>query len=132
MDLVWQADTPNFFWTFALHEPYHEFVSDEMRKKLSRRLRRRVAETPHSTHLLVQITKGFLLGINSNVKRRNKLRSHLLSTKGGQLHTFLSLEIQDGYRKEPTQDYHGSGRVHLHLLGFADDTAMSEIPWVQL
>ena len=41
---------------------------------------------------------------------------------------FYVLEFQNGSRKEPTQDYHGSGRVHLHLLGFADDTVMSEIP----
>ena len=44
------------------------------------------------------------------------------------IHVYV-LEFQDGSRKEPTQDCHGSGRVHLHLLGFADEPALSEIPW---
>lgn len=31
---------------------------------------------------------------------------------------FQRLEYQDGKRKLPTQDYHGSGRVHVHSLDY--------------
>ena len=31
---------------------------------------------------------------------------------------FQRLEFQDGKRKLPTQDYHGSGRVHVHSLDY--------------
>ena len=33
---------------------------------------------------------------------------------------FLRIEFQDGTHKLPTQDYHGSGRPHVHMLGFGD------------
>ena len=34
---------------------------------------------------------------------------------------FQRLEFQDGKRKLPTQDYHGSGRVHVHSLDYLDN-----------
>ena len=34
---------------------------------------------------------------------------------------FQRLEFQDGKRKLPTQDYHGSGRVHVHSLDYLQD-----------
>eukprot|EP00974_Lingulodinium_polyedra_P109252 10570184-Lingulodinium_polyedra.AAC.1 len=34
---------------------------------------------------------------------------------------FLRLEFQDGTHKAPTQDYHGSGRVHIHAVYFVED-----------
>ena len=34
---------------------------------------------------------------------------------------FLRIEFQDGTRKDPTQDYHGSGRPHLHGVLWTDD-----------
>ncbi|CAJ1413326.1 unnamed protein product, partial [Effrenium voratum] len=41
--------------------------------------------------------------------------------QGRRLHGFVRIEFQDGTRKLPTQEYHGSGRPHLHLLVFGDD-----------
>ena len=56
-------------------------------------------------------------------------------TKGGKNHVFRCeredgspvhfqvsprLEFQDGTRFAPTQTYHGSGRPHLHVLGFGN------------
>ena len=37
---------------------------------------------------------------------------------------FARVEFQDGTRKAPTQDYHGSGRPHVHVLVFASSDAM--------
>ena len=37
---------------------------------------------------------------------------------------FLRVEFQDGTRKAPTQDYHGSGRPHVHVLVFGSQAAM--------
>ena len=36
----------------------------------------------------------------------------------------MRVEFQDGTRKAPTQDYHGSGRPHIHVLVFASDDAL--------
>lgn len=44
-----------------------------------------------------------------------------------QVHTvrlFLRVEFQDGTRKAATQDYHGSGRPHVHVLVFASKEAL--------
>ena len=40
---------------------------------------------------------------------------------------FLRVEFQDGTRKAPTQDYHGSGRPHVHVLVFASQEAMQHM-----
>ena len=40
------------------------------------------------------------------------------------MHVFLRIEFQDGTRKAPTQDYHGSGRPHVHVLVFAPKEAL--------
>lgn len=37
---------------------------------------------------------------------------------------FIRVEFQDGTRKAPTQDYHGSGRPHVHVLVFASQAAL--------
>lgn len=37
---------------------------------------------------------------------------------------FARIEFQDGARKAPTQDYHGSGRPHVHVLVFGSDAAV--------
>ena len=84
-------------------------------------MRRSVAETLHIALMRVQISNGFLLGLHANDKRRNTWKSHVLTTDDQKLQAFLRLEIQDGSRKAPTQDYHGSGRVHLHLFDHGAD-----------
>ena len=61
----------------------------------------------------LKITKGFLLDMNSSDTRRNKWKGHLLNTKDVRQHAFARLEFHDGSRKEPTQDFNGSGRGHL-------------------
>lgn len=40
---------------------------------------------------------------------------------------FLRVEFQDGTRKAPIQDYHGSGRPHVHVLVFASQEAMQHM-----
>ena len=37
------------------------------------------------------------------------------------------MEFQDGTRKVPTQDYHGSGRPHVHVLVFACPEAVQSM-----
>ena len=44
------------------------------------------------------------------------------------LNFFARLEYQDGKRKKGTQKYHGSGRVHMHLLYWGDSEHMHEVP----
>jgi hypothetical protein len=59
---------------------------------------------------------------------RADFKEQILQTSGPdgtrrKIHAVARLEFQDGTRKEPTQDYHGSGRPHLHVLLFFDDDA---------
>ena len=126
VDLVRQVGFPKFFWTLAPSEwtlPYHEFIKDGMAKALRGRLRLPVEETLHIAHVLLQTAKGFLLG---DTGARKDWTDHLFKVQdetgqGRRLHGFLRLEFQDGTRKKETQEYHGSGRPHVHLLIFGDD-----------
>ena len=83
-----------------------------------------VLEALHQAHLLLQLGKSFVSGHNQERLRQNRGHQHQLlqrqRTDGGlaSVHTFLRLEYQDGRKKAPTQDYHGSGRPHLHQLDF--------------
>eukprot|EP00438_Fugacium_kawagutii_P035323 Skav206913 [mRNA] locus=scaffold808:379673:388710:+ [translate_table: standard] len=50
-------------------------------------------------------------------------KDHILAADGEPdtktvVNYFQRLEFQDGKRKLPTQDYHGSGRVHVHSLDY--------------
>ncbi|CAJ1417479.1 unnamed protein product [Effrenium voratum] len=126
VDLVRQLGFPKLFFTLAPSEwtlPYHGFVLDGMMKLLRARLRLPVEETLHVTHTLLQTAKGFLLG---HTGARQEWKDHLLAVRdetgrGRKLHGFVRIEFQDGTRKLATQEYHGSGRPHLHLLVFGDD-----------
>ena len=40
------------------------------------------------------------------------------------MRVFARVEFQDGTRKAATQDYHGSGRPHVHVLVFASNEAV--------
>lgn len=43
------------------------------------------------------------------------------------MRVFARVEFQDGTRKAPTQDYHGSGRPHVHVLVFASPEAVQSM-----
>ena len=126
VDLVRQLGFPKLFFTLAPSEwtlPYHAFVLDGVTKLLRARLRLPVEETLHVTHTLLQTAKGFLLG---HTGARQQWTDHLLAVRdetgrGRKLHGFVRIEFQDGTRRLATQEYHGSGRPHLHLLVFGDD-----------
>ena len=62
------------------------------------------------------VCSGMLAGKTGNSKR-DPWQQHLLKAtdadgKELNVRVFLRVEFQDGTRKAPTQDYHGSGRPH--------------------
>ena len=88
------------------------------------------AETFHLAHLLFQTAEGLLAGTNRQQTARACRRwdRHILASRdaagSGVVEVFARLEFQDGKRKRhvgPGQSYHGSGRVHLHLLIWLKD-----------
>ena len=86
-----------------------------------------IIETLVITHQMTEVAHGLLMGATSKAT----WKSHLLRARnhaGDQIHFpfFLRIEFQDGSRKEPTQDYHGSGRPHLHMLIFGDFDDLSQ------
>ena len=125
VDLVRQRGYPKVFWTMAPLEasfPYHTAVRDELAKVRRRRMKLPVLETLHMTHVMNQTVVGFLTGSNQQTQGRadRSWQTHLFAA-GGDTVSFHRFEFQDGSRKLPTQDYHGSGRPHVHALFFADD-----------
>ena len=133
VDVVRQLGAPRFFFTLAPYgrtAPYHVLVLDEMQKTLRKRLRLPIMETLHIANVLIQIAKSFLVGGTSDQSQDSRRwKHHLLNCGDRKVYVFIRLEFQDGSRKAPTKDYHGSGRVHLHMLGFADAEQMMQIPW---
>ncbi|CAK9052062.1 unnamed protein product [Durusdinium trenchii] len=131
IDLVRQLDYPKLFWTLSPYEwsfPYPPWILDEMSKELRGRLHLAVPESLHITHVLLQVVRGALAGQTGN-KSKDPWRSHLLHAldsdgRPQSVHVFLRIEFQDGTRKAPTQDYHGSGRPHVHVLVFAPKEAL--------
>ena len=136
LDMVRQVGYPRIFLTLAPYEwsfPYHEWLRDEMSKMLKERLFLPVGETLHIVHVLVQALKGLVLGQTGGKRHRRPWKSNLFRVldESGQprrLHFFLRLEYQDGTRKAPTQDYHGSGRVHVHIIIFARPEDLPQLP----
>ena len=64
------------------------------------------------------------------MKSKDPWRRHLLHAvdEAGTAHVvrvFVRIEFQDGTRKAPTQDYHGSGRPHVHVLVFCSSEAIA-------
>ena len=71
---------------------------------------------------------GLLAGRAGN-QTKDPWHQHLLQARdlAGRtlpVRLFARVEFQDGTRKAPTQDYHGSGRPHVHVLVFASSDAM--------
>ena len=134
LDLVRQMGYPKIFWTISPYEwsfPYHVWVKDELAKELRARLRLPVAETLHVTHCLLQVVKGAMLGLTGSktkdVWHRNLFHAVDENGEPCNVRAFVRVEFQDGTRKKATQDYHGSGRPHLHVIVFADNDAMSRM-----
>ena len=129
LDLVRQVGLPQLFFTLAPYEwsfPYHDWVLDAMAKQLRPRLCLPVAETLHIAHVLTQAVKGLLLGRTGG---QLPWASHVFACPGeAKLQFFLRLEYQDGTRKAASQDYHGSGRVHVHVIAFAPPGVLAKLP----
>ncbi|CAJ1342196.1 unnamed protein product [Effrenium voratum] len=129
LDLVRQVGLPQLFFTLAPYEwsfPYHDWVLDAMAKQLRPRLYLPVAETLHIAHILTQSVKGLLLGRTGG---KPPWASHVFACPGeAKLQFFLRLEYQDGTRKAASQDYHGSGRVHVHVIAFAPPGVLAKLP----
>ncbi|CAK8987418.1 unnamed protein product, partial [Durusdinium trenchii] len=132
IDLVRQMGYPKVFWTMSPYEfsmPYHAWLLDELAKDLRGRLHLAVPESLHVTHVLLQVIRGLLAG-KTGVRSKDPWKRHLLQAldADGRPHpvqVFLRVEFQDGTRKAPTQDYHGSGRPHVHVLIFCSSAAVA-------
>ena len=85
-----------------------------------------VAETLHITHTLRELVRSVVVGS----PRNDCVSTPLLSIQNPdgvpRAQWFLRIEFQDGTKKLPTQEYHGSGRVHLHALIWVDDAEWSK------
>ena len=107
-------------WEFSF--PYHAFVLDEMNKCCKGRMQAACLETLHTAHVFTELNRGWYSGLNKTSKVGG-WKDHLLASPedpnlGTVVNYFQRLEFQDGKRKLPTQDYHGSGRVHVHSLDY--------------
>lgn len=124
IDMQRQCGFPALFKTMAPWEfsfPYHAFVLDEMAKCGRGRMQSAGLETLHTAHVFTELNRGLYSGANKKGKD-DGWKDHILAAEDGQVKTvvnyFQRLEFQDGKRKLPTQDYHGSGRVHVHSLDY--------------
>ena len=138
VDLQKQVGWPSLFITISPYEwsfPDHRFLEDELNKNLALRLDAPVLETLHIAHTLTQTVKGLLVGANDGIQDQGE---HLFAAKDGNgKRTMVSwvarLEFQDGKRKrgvgnKPPQFYHGSGRVHVHILIWLKDLQSIDLP----
>ena len=106
--------------------PYPHWVCDAMEKGCRSRRYLPVAETLVATHMLQQTARGAIMG---QTAPRDAWTSHLLSPMVARdFGIFNRLEFQDGTRKAPTQDYHGSGRPHTHSVLFGDRADFARLP----
>lgn len=124
IDMVRQCGYPRLFVTKAPFEksfPYHAFVEDQLAKQQRKRVRLPVQETLHLTHVLTELARGFITGQNEG-EQKKRWKRHLLQDPAGNKRVALMsrIEFQDGTHKSPTQDYHGSGRPHLHFVVCAE------------
>ena len=126
IDMVRQCGYPRLFWTKAPYEktfPHHAFLDDQLSKQLLSRTRLPLPETLHQTRVMTEIVRGCLTGQNG---RRGAWSRHLLGSSStenrpiGRIAYMTRIEFQDGTRKQETQDYHGSGRPHLHSCIFSE------------
>ena len=127
IDMQRQCGFPALFKTMAPWEhsfPYHVFVLDEMEKGGRGMMQLACLETLHTAHVFTELNRGLYSGLNKT-SAQDGWKDHLLAStqpEEGRVKTvinyFQRLEFQDGKRKLPTQDYHGSGRVHVHSLDY--------------
>ena len=124
VDMQRQCGFPTLFKTMAPWEysfPYHVAVLDEMAKCGRGRMQAACLETLHTAHVFTELNRGLYTGCNKTAKDGG-WKKHLLAAEEEDVSTvvnyFQRLEFQDGKRKLPTQDYHGSGRVHVHSLDY--------------
>ena len=115
------------------------------------RMKMPIMETLHAAHVLTQLSTGFITGVNQQKRSRGSRtwtrqvlqqpppqaddhredevdgdvneadEDPMISQTSMPLLAFHRLEFQDGSRKQATQSYHGSGRVHLHGIAFAEN-----------
>ena len=114
VDMQRQCGFPALFKTMAPWEVLQEL-------ELGGRGRRQLAgpETLHTAHVFLELNRGLYSGLNSRGK--DGWKDHILAGEDGRptvANYFQRLEFQDGKRKLPSQDYHGSGRVHVHSLDY--------------
>ena len=124
--LYWQRQCgfPALFRTMAPWEfsfPYRVAILDEMEKRGRGRMQSGGLETLHTAWVFSELNRGLFTGSNNRAKAGG-WKNHILAAEDEQIQTvvnyFQRLEFQDGKRKLPTQDYHGSGRVHVHSLDY--------------
>ena len=85
-------------------------------------------ETLHTAHVFTELNRGLYSGRNKT-SAQDGWKAHILSADSVPeerrpqtvVNYFQRLEFQDGKRKLPTQDYHGSGRVHVHSLDYIEN-----------
>ncbi|CAE7473081.1 Pif1 [Symbiodinium pilosum] len=119
IDMQRQCGYPSLFKTMASWEysfPYHLFVLDEMEKGGRGRMQLAGLETLHTAHVFTQLNRGLYSGRNKT-SAQDGWKDHILSADSvpeeRRPQTVVNcLEFQHEKRKLPTQDYHGSGRVH--------------------
>ena len=125
VDMVRQCGYPRLWFTIAPYEgsfPYHFFIQDEIEKALRARVHLPHAETLHMTHVMTQTVVGVLCGHSKpDALRKNTWKRHILFAKDAhgkdvKVAFMLRIEFQDGTHKAPTQDYHGSGKAHIHAV----------------
>ncbi|CAJ1330913.1 unnamed protein product, partial [Effrenium voratum] len=131
VDLTRQKGYPPIFATHSPLEwswPNHCHILDAMRKG---RLQHEVYEALHQAHLLTQIGKNFVVGGEGRERRGHEeelqlLQRQRLDGSEASVVSFLRLEFQDGKRRDPSQDYHGSGRAHAHQLVYVGSERRDE------
>ena len=124
IDMQRQCGFPALFRTIAPWEysfPYHIAILDEMEKSGKGRVQSGGLETLHTAHVFTEVNRGLFAGMNKKAAS-DGWKDHILAAEDGVTPTvvnyFQRLEFQDGKKKLPTQDYHGSGRVHVHSLDY--------------
>ena len=127
IDMIRQCGYPRIYGTMAPYEksfPYHTFIEDWLAKCGCERTRLPIPETLHMTHVMTQIVLGLLTGstaTSSNHRHRRQWQRHIIKSvdtegKPMRIAFLLRVEFQDGTHKAATQDYHASGRPHIHFI----------------
>ena len=125
LDIVRQRGFPQIFLTIAPYEwsfPYHVALRDAMTKTQAGRQEYALLETLHMTHVMTEAVWGLLCGRHKQKLIKDCENDYQIipavNEDGTAVDVFpvLRHEFQDGTHKDPTQEYHGSGRPHTHAL----------------